>query len=158
MTLARTKVAFLLASALMWSGNAFAGTAVLALSRVAPLTNVEDAAGRFQHEAGVVRRGAAIVGNYFLFRRVDTLAGGLFNTGATHITLFFKPARGTNAAPESITIDGAHDFSTGAFKGSVSATSSAYSWVRDADASYTNANGVETLVLQWLGSNTLLVP
>ena len=142
---------------MLWSGAAYAGTAVLTLTRVAPLTNVADAAGLFQHEAGVVKKGVILGGNYFLSRRVDTLAGALFNTGATHITVFLR-SKGGNAAPESITIDGAHDFSSGAFKGSVSATSSAYSWVRDADSSYTNSLGVETLVIQWQGSSLLLVP
>lgn len=158
MTLSRMNIALLMVSTFMWCGAASAGTAVLQLSRVAPLTNVNDAAGLFQHEAGIVLKGAITVGNYFLVRRVETLPGALFNTGATHITLLFAPAKRTTNAPENITIDGAHDFTTGAFKGSVSATSSAYSWVRDADADYTIANSVETLVLRWTGSNQLLVP
>jgi hypothetical protein len=42
-------------------------------------------------------------------------------------------------------------------KGSVSATSSAFSWVRDADADYTLPSaGVETLVRP--GSNQLVIP
>ena len=75
MDITRAKIAFVLASSMLWSGAAYAGTAVLTLTRVAPLTNVADAAGLFQHEAGVVKKGVIIVGNYFLSRRVDTLAG-----------------------------------------------------------------------------------
>src|SRR5207249_11283032 len=61
----------------------------------------------------------------------------------------------STSAPESITMEGVHNISTNAFKGSVSATSSAYSWVRDADAHYTVSAGVETLVIRWEGSDQL---
>jgi hypothetical protein len=158
MTMSRSKTALLFAATFLCSNAATAGTVILTLNR-ASLINVVDAAGTSQHEAGVVKKGAATVGNYFLQRRVETLVGGLFNTGATHITLLFAPKPGTSAAPDNVTIDGAHDFTSGAFKGSVGATSSAYSWLRDADATYTAPGiGVESLVIQWTGSNQLTLP
>jgi hypothetical protein len=56
-------------------------------------------------------------------------------------------------------MDGAHDFNSGAFKGSVSATSSEYSWVRDASADYTVPSvGAETLEIRWTGSGQLVIP
>src|SRR5215469_17076604 len=82
------KFVSLIAAATLWSGSAFAGSVVLELHR-ASLINVTDAAGTTQHEAGTILKGTTLVGNYFLSRRADTLSGALFNTGATHITLFF---------------------------------------------------------------------
>jgi hypothetical protein len=112
-----------------------------------------------QHEAGTILKGTTLVGNYFLSRRVDTLSGALFNTGATHITLFFEPQpNGTSPAPDNVTLDGAHDFSSGGFKGSVSAASSPYSWIKGADASYSTLNSVDTLTIKWLASPELTLP
>jgi hypothetical protein len=148
----------LIAAAALWSGSAFAGSVVLDLHR-ASLNNVTDAAGLTQHEAGTILKGTTLVGNYFLSRRVDTLSGALFNTGATHITLFFEPqANGTSPAPDNVTLDGAHDFSSGGFKGSVSAASSPYSWIKGADASYSILNSVDTLTIKWLASPELTLP
>jgi hypothetical protein len=145
-------------AAALWSGSAFAGNVVLELHR-SSLTNVTDAGGLTQHEAGTVLKGAALVGNYFLTRRVETLSGALFNTGATHITLFFEPQpNGTSAAPDNVTLDGAHDFSSGGFKGSVSAASNPYSWIKGADASYSITAGVDMLTIRWLASPELTLP
>jgi hypothetical protein len=148
------KIVSLSICAALWSGSAFAGSVVVQLTR-ASLINVSDAAGVTQHEAGKVSKGTAVVGDYFLSRRVDTFAGSKFNTGATHITLLFAPRSG---APENVTLDGAHDFSSGNFKGSVSAASNRYSWIENADASYNVSGGVETLVIIWTGSNQLTLP
>lgn len=148
----------LIIAAALWSGSAFAGSVVLELRR-STLTNVTDAAGVTQHEAGTIRKGTEVVGNYFLARRVDTLTGALFNTGATHITLFFDPQpNGTSPAPDNVTLDGAHDFTSGGFKGSVSAASNPYGWIKNADASYSIANGVDTLQIKWTGSPQLTLP
>jgi hypothetical protein len=146
----------LIAAAVLWSGGAFAGSVVLDLHR-ASLINVTDTAGTTQHEAGTILKGSTLVGNYFLSRRVDTLSGALFNTGATHITLFFQ-SEVINAAPENVTLDGAHDFTSGDFKGGVSAASNPYSWIKGADASYSITGTVDTLTIHWLGSPGLTLP
>jgi hypothetical protein len=148
----------LIAAAAIWSGSAFAGSVVLELHR-ASLINVADAAGSTQHEAGTILKGSTLVGNYFLSRRTDTLSGALFNTGATHITLFFEPQPdGSSPAPDNVTLDGAHDFSSGGFKGSVSAASHLYSWIKGADASYSITSAVDTLTITWLASPDLTLP
>jgi hypothetical protein len=148
----------LIAAAALWSGSAFAGSVVLDLHSKS-LINVTDAAGLTQPEAGWIGKGATKVGNYFLSRRVDTLTNALFNTGATHITLFFEPQQdGTSPAPDNVTLDGAHDFSSGGFKGSVSAASSPYSWIKGADASYSIASNVDTLTIHWLANQELTLP
>ena len=152
------KFVLLIAAAALWSGSAFAGSVVLDLHRKS-LINVTDAAGLTQHEAGTILKGTTVVGNYFLSRRVDTLAAPLFNTGATHITLFFDPQpNGTSPAPDNVTLDGAHDFTSGGFKGSVSAASNPYSWIKGADASYSITNSVDTLTIKWLASPELTLP
>jgi hypothetical protein len=152
------KFVLLITAAVLWSGSAFAGSVVLELHR-ASLINVTDAAGTTQHEAGTILKGSTLVGNYFLSRRIDTLSGALFNTGATHITLFFQPqVNGINAAPENVTLDGAHDFTSGDFKGSISAASNPYSWIKGADASYSITSSVDTLTIRWLGSTELTLP
>ena len=68
--------------------------------------------------------------------------------------------RGPSTAPgRAYTLDSSHDFSSGGFKGNVSAASSRYAWIKNADASYTTAAiGVETPVIQWTGSNVLALP
>jgi len=147
-----------LASILLWSGNAFAGSVALTLVR-ASLINVPDAAGTTQHEAGTISKGNTVVGNYFLSRRVDTLPGFLFNAGATHLTLFFAPKTRGSTLPESVTLDGAHDFSSGSFRGSVSAASNPYSWIRGASAAYSvPALKVETLLIVWAGNDRATLP
>ncbi len=148
----------LAAAAMLWSGAALAGTVTLTLTRVSTLTNVTDTAGTTQHEAGTISKGANVVGEYFIQRRVESLANPAFNTGAEHITLFFPVKQRANLAPENITIDGAHDFSSGAFKGSVSAASGWYSWIQNADAVYAAGTGIETLTLNWNAANGLTLP
>ena len=53
-------VAAMFVMAMMWSSAAFAGGVSLSLVR-ASLTNVDDAAGRWQHEGGRIMKGAAVV-------------------------------------------------------------------------------------------------
>jgi hypothetical protein len=158
MSFARILLSATILAAACHVGSAMAGTTVFLLKR-SNLVNVSDAAGTTQHEVGLVTRNNVTLGEYFLVRRVDTLAAAPFNAAATHLTLLLpsKPSQG-NAAPETITIDGAHEFSLGGFKGSVSATSPFYAWIRGGDATYTIAGGSETLVVQWTGSSQLTVP
>ena len=95
-----------------------AGAVALTLTRTT-LTNVNDAAGLWQHQAGNIMKGGVKVGQYLLHRRVTS--GGStapLNTAATTITLFFATAAGS--APQNVTLQGAHDFGPGNFRGSVS--------------------------------------
>jgi hypothetical protein len=85
------------------------------------LTNVDDAAGRWQYEGGSVARDSKHVANYSSVKRVTY--GGTDqdnqNTASVTITIFFIGSH----PPESITLTGAHDFSSGNETGSVSAAS-----------------------------------
>lgn len=85
------------------------------------LTNVDDAAGRWQFEGGAVALTQRHVANYASIKRVTT--GGTDqdsqNTASVTTTIFFVGAH----PPESITLEGAHDFNSGNETGSVSAAS-----------------------------------
>jgi hypothetical protein len=136
---------------------AHAGGIVLSLTR-STLVNVPDGAGLWQHQSGDILKSGVKVGQYALHRRVTN--GGTtapLNTAMTTITLFFATAAGN--APENITVEGAHDFGPGNFRGSVSASSNRFAWIHGADATYTAATGGgETLVLSWTGASQLTLP
>jgi hypothetical protein len=86
------------------------------------LTNVDDPAGRWQFEAGTVAHDKKHVANYSSIKRVTfhgTDQDGQ-NTASLTITILFIGSH----PPESITLAGAHDFSSGNETGSVSAASS----------------------------------
>ncbi|KAH0566064.1 hypothetical protein GP486_000529 [Trichoglossum hirsutum] len=88
------------------------------------LTNVTDNAGLWQFEGGSVTRNNQHVANYSSTKRVTfhgTDQDGQ-NTASLTITIFFIGSH----PPESITLVGAHDFSSGNETGSVSAASNAY--------------------------------
>jgi hypothetical protein len=72
--------------------------------------------GRTQYDAGDVMLNGQKIAEYL--RVKDVHAGGM-NTAALTLTLFF-PRTG---APNSITLQGAHDFNSGEEMGSVSASS-----------------------------------
>jgi hypothetical protein len=85
------------------------------------LNNVDDIAGRWQFEGGSAAEGAKQVANYASFKRV-TFKGtdqDSQNTASVTTTLFFLRSK----PPESITLEGAHDFNSGKETGSVSAAS-----------------------------------
>lgn len=88
------------------------------------LKNVDDAAGRWQFEGGEAIRGTKTVANYATVRRVTTGGTDAQNTAMLTTTLFFI---GRSAPPQNITLQGAHDFSSGDQIGSVSAASNSYS-------------------------------
>lgn len=136
---------------------ASAGSAVLTLTRTA-LTNVPDAAGLWQHQAGDIFKGGVKVGQYALHRRVTT--GGTtapLNTAMTTLTLFFATAAGS--APQNITLQGAHDFGPGNFRGSVSGASNRFSWIQGGDATYASlAGGSLSLAISWNGASQLTLP
>jgi hypothetical protein len=160
MFMSRAKIALFIVATSLWSGEVLAGTSTFTLHRLSAV-NVTDTAGTTHHEAGTVHRGDALIGYFLILRRVENALKFAIGAGTTHITLFFPAKADTTAAWENIIMDGAHKVDSsgaGAFKGSVSATSSAYSWVRDADADYTVSAGGETLVIRWAGSNQLVIP
>lgn len=133
-----------------------AGSTSLTLTRTT-LTNVDDAAGRTQHQSGNVLRNGIKVGQYLIQRRVTT--GGStapLNTAATTIALFMATAGGT--APQNITLQGAHDFGPGNFRGSVSGASNRYTWLQGADATYSSSNTNLTLIFNWTGASQLSLP
>lgn len=93
----------------------------LVFSRKA-LNNVDDVAGRWQFEGGSVEENKRHVANYASFKRVTfkgTDQDGQ-NTATVVTTIFFLGSH----PPESITLEGAHDFNSGNETGSVSAASS----------------------------------
>jgi hypothetical protein len=93
----------------------------LTLTRKA-LNNVDDLAGRWQFEGGSVTEDKRHVANYASFKRVTfqgTDQDGQ-NTASVTTTLFYIGSH----PPESVTLEGAHDFSSGNETGSVSAASS----------------------------------
>lgn len=86
------------------------------------LNNVDDPAGRWQFEGGSVAQGEKHVANYASIKRV-TFQGtdqDNQNTASVTTTIFFIGSH----PPESVTLEGAHDFNSGNETGSVSAASS----------------------------------
>lgn len=85
------------------------------------LNNVDDVAGRWQFEGGSVEEDKRHVANYASFKRVTfkgTDQDGQ-NTATVVTTIFFLGQH----PPQSITLEGAHDFNSGNETGSVSAAS-----------------------------------
>jgi hypothetical protein len=106
---------------LLNSGGGMALT--LQFTRLA-LTNVDDAAGRWQFEGGQVTEGGKQVANYASIKRVVFKGTDQNNQNAATVTttiLFLG-----NLPPENITLQGAHGFNRGYEIGSVSAASTAY--------------------------------
>lgn len=141
----------------MFATLAHAGSVALTLTRTT-LTNVPDAAGLWQHQAGDIMKSGVKVGQYLLTRRVTTGGSGApLNTAATQITLFFATASGS--APQNVTLQGAHDFGPGNFRGSVSGASNRFTFAQGADATYSSlAGGNLSLVMSWNGSSQLTLP
>ena len=85
------------------------------------LNNVDDPAGRWQFEGGSVEQDKKHVANYASIKRVTfhgTDQDGQ-NTASVTTTIFFIGSH----PPESITLEGAHDFNSGNETGSVSTAS-----------------------------------
>ena len=135
---------------------ASAGTVALTLVR-SDLRNVDDAAGRWQHEGGTLRRGNAVVGQYAIYRRVTTAGTSAQNTAMQTVTLFFA---NTGAPPQNVTLQGAHTFSSCGFAGSVSSASNRFSWIKGADAviAASGAAGTSTLTIRWTAADQLTLP
>ncbi len=122
------------AASVTWGVRSMAVSTTLVLDRKT-LTNVDDPAGRWQHEGGTARRETTVVANYATVRRVTTGGTDAQNTAMLTTTLFFI---GKNP-PENITLQGAHDFNSGNQIGSVSAASGAQSQFRTGSFAYTGA-------------------
>jgi hypothetical protein len=156
----QSRIALLVPAALvvslLWSTQVFAGAVSLTLVR-ASLTNVDDAAGRWQHEGGTITKGAVAVGQYAIHRRITTGGTVPQNTAMETITLFFLQ---TGVPAQNVTLQGAHAFANGRFAGSVSAASNRYSWIIGGDATIapTRAIGTSTLGIFWTGANQLTLP
>jgi hypothetical protein len=113
--------------------------------------NVDDVAGRWQHEGGrVLCNDGTHIANYALYRRVTFSGTSPQNTAMLTMTLFFIG----NSPPENITLQGSHDFNSGDYIGSVSAASSAFTEVRDASF-LGEAGAVGTLTVGRLGRFTV---
>ncbi|HEY1707951.1 MAG TPA: hypothetical protein VGG10_06780 [Rhizomicrobium sp.] len=123
----------LAAAAVLWHGSALADSISLTLS-LKSIAGQGDSLGTTQHWDGVVKKGDTKVGNFYILIRTDQAVA--LNDGLAQLWLIF-PSKGGNTAPESVVIEGMHDYGTTDFKGSVSAASSKYSWARGATAVYT---------------------
>ncbi len=144
-----------------WAGNAWAGFVILTLQRVGAVNTINGV----QTEGGNILKNNVKVGQYAI-QRIQVLGvinGGTsspLNTAMTTITLFFALSSAVGA-PENVTLQGSHDFTSNAFKGSVSAASNFYSWIKGADASYSALSTTsinKTLVVIWNGANQLTLP
>jgi hypothetical protein len=109
-------VAMLLAS-LAFASDAQA--AVTLQTQRLSLDNVDDVAGRWQHEGGKVLFRGQQIGNYIIVRRVTLSGTSPQNTAAVTMTIFLLGS----SPPNNLTLQGAHDFSSGRYIGSVSAAS-----------------------------------
>lgn len=144
-------MAILLSISLLAATEAFSGSVTLTLRR-ATLKNVDDPAGRWQHEGGKVFKGATQVGNYAITRRVTFGGTDAQNTAMTTLTIFFRGKK----PPENLTLQGAHDFNSGKYIGSVSAASSKYAWI--IGAIFSGSTATNSLKIGWLGANQLTLP
>lgn len=119
----RTRFATFLASLallILLSAPVSAATLTFQLVRNS-LTNVDDDAGRWQHEGGDVLFQNQKIGNYAAHRRVTFGGTDEQNTAMLTMTIFFLRS---GAPPKNLTLQGAHDFTSGKYIGSVSAASS----------------------------------
>jgi len=158
----KSLIAIALLLPFLLSTESLAGSASLTLKQT-NLTNVTDPAGTWQHEAGQVLNGSTLVGYYIAYRRVTTGGTTVLNTATETLTVFLDTAHVTNSAPRNITIEGAHDFTSGNFQGSVSAASSQYSWIKGANAIVNYGTTTATaktgdLTINWLEADTLTLP
>ena len=106
------------------------------------LTNVNDPAGRWQHEAGKVHQKKVQVGYYASHKRVQFGGTDAYNTVMLTMTIFFAKKHKVGC-PENFTVQGAHDFSSGGQAGSVSAASSGHA--SKIDKNFTRVGDVVTI-------------
>jgi hypothetical protein len=132
---------------------AFAGTATLELTRTV-LSNVTDTAGLYQYETGTVSTSTgAPVGYYNVTRRV--ISGGAASAlNAANETMNVILATTTPGPFNNLTLEGTHDFTSGAFAGSVSAAAAKYSFAITGTAT-AQSGTVTTLVVTFKGSHSI---
>jgi hypothetical protein len=129
--------------------SAYAGTSTLTLKRTT-LTNVPDAAGIWQFEAGTVLLNGKQVGAFAASRRFDTGT----NPGADMftLTLFFA-----GNPPRNVTLMGSWTTSPGGGVGGVSAASQPYQFLQH-DGTFVMtpiAAGTYTLTITWTGAGSV---
>ena len=127
---------------LVFSSQAHAESVTLDLSRNS-LTNVDDAAGNWQHEGGKVFLDGNYIADYVTTRRITFGGTDAQNTAMLTMTIFVI---GENP-PQNITLQGSHDFSSGRYIGSVSAASSALSFL--IRATFSGNTVADTLTITW---------
>jgi hypothetical protein len=140
-----TITAVLLLTALV---PANAGTSTLTLRR-SSLTNVNDAAGLWQYEAGTVLVNNKQVGFYGATRRVMPVLTTPLNTSMYTLTLFFRGANPNT----NITFQGAWNFNPGGGIGGVSAASAPYQFLQH-DGTF-SVNSGNVLTINWTGGGTV---
>jgi hypothetical protein len=130
----------------LWANPSDAQSLTMTLTR-ASLTNVDDAAGRWQHEGGGVFCASdnSQIANYALYRRVTTGGTDNQNTAMLTLTIFFLG----RPPPQNLTLQGSHDFSSGRYIGSVSAASSPYTPV--IGAAFVGNTATDQLTIRRLG-------
>lgn len=136
-------------------GSAWAGQVTFDLVRLSLdiVNNPDDDTGAWQHEGGQVLKNGQLVGYYAINRRTTSSATLPYNTAMVTATLFLKDDGG---APENITLQGAHDFGSGEWIGSVSAASFRYTWLQG--ALFTGSAADDTLRIVWQGPNVMRIP
>ena len=146
------KFALLITAVLIIAGvtpPAHAGTSTLTLKRVS-LTNVNDAAGLWQYEAGTVSLGNKQVGAFAATRRFIT--GVNPPADMFTLTLFFS-----GNPPRNATLMGSWTTSPGGGIGGVSAASPPYQFLQH-DGTFTMVGigpGAYTLMINWSGGGTV---
>lgn len=136
----RFGLATLMAVFLSFSAQAYADTITLNLTQES-LTNVDDSAGRWQHEGGKVFLEDNQIGNYALTRRVTNGGTDEQNTAMLTMTIFVLEQN----PPQNITLQGSHDFDSGDYIGSVSAASKDLSIL--VGESFSGSSALDTLTI-----------
>jgi hypothetical protein len=85
----------------------------------ATLNNVQDPAGLWQYEGGILLENGEKIGRYATAKRTVVQGTDAQNTAMLTIQLFFDGA----TPPQTLVLHGAHSFNTGEQVGSVSAAS-----------------------------------
>lgn len=132
---------------------AFAGTATLELTRTG-LSNVTDSAGLYQYETGTVSTANGVLAGYYNVTRRVISGGAASALNAATETMNVILATTTPGPFNNLTLEGTHDFSSGAFAGSVSAAASPYKFAIGGNATAVSG-GVTTLVVSFKGAHSI---
>ncbi len=139
-----SKILAAAALSLTMATPAFAGSITLSTVSTVTLTNVDDAAGRYQYDGGdILNSAGADIGDYWITRRVTF---GATTTNQAPMTLVLL-IDGRSTPSENITMHGLHSFSSGVAKGGIAAASSTMSYLNG--GSFTHDAAAATLTLNW---------